>query len=197
MSQLETLLVTLSEPTPQSLWQLRNELLADGYPVDSPALVVLGHAFDFLNELEARMTAQGYTELASLLDIGAVGMVALQNLVDGDPDTEEFWQRFFLGVLSEGLIIAASRQYIKGAKAEVQALFQLHAWGIHEALWQLSLEQQPDLDGNGRSQTLAQLFDPIWDEETESMAKAALLGRLYQVLLLVYLSEQKRLENED
>lgn len=190
MSQLETLLISVSEPTPQSLWQLRNELLRDGYSVDSVALVVLSHAFDFLNELEARLTAQGYTELASTLNIGAGGTAALQALTAGDMDAPDFWRQFLLGALGEGLTVMASRQYIKGAKADVQALLQSHAWLLYDALWQLSVEQQPDLDGNGRSQTLAQLFDPIWDDETESMAKAALLGRLYQILLLVYLSEE-------
>lgn len=187
----ETLFANLSEPTPQSLWQLRNELLCAGFLADSLALITLNHVFDFLNELEARLTAQGFTELASLLDMGAVGTVALQNLVDGDVNTDEFWQRFLLGALGEGLIIAASRQYIKGAKAEVQALFQNHAWILYEALWQLSVMQQPDLDENGRAQSLTELFAPIWNEQTESMAKAALLGRLYQILLLVYLNQER------
>jgi hypothetical protein len=185
----ETLFTNLSKPSPQSLWQLRDELLCDGVPVDSSLIMILGHAFDFLNELEARLTAQGYTELASMLDMGALGMVALQNLVDGGAGTDEFLQRFLLGALSEGLMIAASRQYIRGARAEVHALFQNHAWILHEAFWQLSVTQRPELDGNGRSATLATLFDPIWDNQTEPMAKAALLGRLYQILLLVHLSD--------
>jgi len=196
MSQLETLLISVSEPTPHSLWRLRNELLRDGLLADSTALIVLSHAFDFLNDLESRLTAQGFTELASTLNIGEGGTAALQALTAGDMDAPDFWRQFLLGALGEGLNVLASRQYIKGAKADVKALLQSHAWILYDALWQLSVAQQPDLDENGRSQTLSQLFDPIWDDETEPMAKAALLGRLYQILLLVYLS-QESLETGD
>lgn len=183
----EKLMTAVTQPTPHALWQLRSDLLAGGAAPDAPALVVLSHAFAFFTELSARMTAQGFTELASMLDIGAVGTVALQNLVDGDTAKGEFWQRLLLGALSEGLMVLASRQYIKGAKAEVEALFQNHAWILADLLWRFSQARQPALPNTGRAQTIDRLFAPIWAEPTEPMAKAALIGRLYQMMLLANL----------
>ena len=100
----------LSQPTPEALIGLQGALLALGAEGEAGerALEVTGHFFRYLSDLRSKLTSRDYSELASRLDIGAVGAVALENLVAGEP--EAFWKRLIVGGLAEVLMVAASRQ---------------------------------------------------------------------------------------
>ncbi len=54
----ETLVLTLSEPYPEKLWQLRSDLLGMDIDIDHPSLKVLDYFYLFLNELIATSTAR-------------------------------------------------------------------------------------------------------------------------------------------
>jgi hypothetical protein len=143
---------------------------------------VAGHFYIYLSELQSKISARDYSELASRLDIGAVGAVALENLFTGDK--EEFWQRLLLGGLGEGLMVGASRQYIKGWQIEAGLVHSHAVWYLTEALWSISGEMQPDLAPEKRWQAIHSLLAPIQAPDVPAADKAALLGRVFQVLLL-------------
>ena len=178
----------LTVPTPDALVLLQGALLAseqEGEAVQR-ALEIAGRFHSYLSELQSKITARQYSELASLLDIGAVGAVALENmLAAGEGD---WWQRLLLGGVAEALMIGASRQYIKAWEAETGPVHAGAAWYLAEALWSASKEMQPDLPAQERMQAVQALLDPAYDAQVPGPEKAILLGRVYQTLLVAYLA---------
>jgi hypothetical protein len=178
----------MSRPTPQALVELQGALLTSGQRGDvvERALEVTGRFYAYLSDLESKIAARDYSELASRLDIGAVGAVALENVVAGQG--EEFWKRLLLGGIGEGLMVAASRQYIKGWQIETGLVHAHAAWYLAEALWRASGEMQPDLPAEQRWQAIQSLLAPAYDADVPAPEKAVLLGRIFQILLLTYLA---------
>lgn len=178
----------LSLPTPEKLVAFQGALLASGHQGEAldRVLEVTGHFYSYLSELQSKIAALEYSELASRLDIGAVGVVALENVLDAEQ--EVFWQRLLLGGLAEGLMVAASRQYVKGWQVETGPVHSQAAWYLTEALWRASLEMQPDLPPEQRWQAIQALLAPAYDPETPAPDRAVLLGRIFQMLLVTHLA---------
>jgi hypothetical protein len=184
----EALLSILSQPTPAALVALQGALLASshrGEAVDC-ALKIAGRFHAYLCELQSKITARDYSELASRLDIGAVGAVAMENMIASEGET--FWKQFLLGGIGESLMVAASRQYIKAWETETGLIHTCAAWHLAEALWRASSEMQPDLPFEQRWEAIQSLLAPIDDPDVPSPDKAALLGRIFQMLLLTYMA---------
>lgn len=184
----DTVASILTQPTPEALVALQGALLAlEGQEeaVDE-ALQAAGHFYSYLSELQSKVTARAYSELASLLDIGAVGAVAVENLIAGEG--HDLWRRLLLGGIGEGLMVGASRQYIKGWQVEAGLVHSEAAWYLGEALWRTSRRMQPDLPAEERWQAIERLLAPARDPDTPASALALLLGRIFQVLLLSHLA---------
>ena len=176
----------LTQPSPQSLVAIQGMLLARSEETAvAPALELAGRFFEYLSELQSKLTARQYSELASRLDIGAVGTVALDNILFAQE--EHRWPSLLLGALGEGLMVAASRQYIKGWETELRAVHARAAWYLAEALWRTSREMQPDLSAGERWQAIQSLLAPVYEDRLPPSAQSLLLGYIYQVLLAVYL----------
>jgi hypothetical protein len=191
MNIQESLTAVLTHPSTDTLWQLRANLLQAGLPATSPVWRVLDKFYAFINELSASMSAHEYSKLATLLDIGAVGGVAIQNLLESDIEKEDLWKRLLAGGIGEGLMVLASRQYVKGAKAGMMGVCRATAWTLYDEFWQLSAQMQPDLDPTARRLLIDNLLAGIHDDSLSEVVKIALNGRLFQILLLTHLSAQK------
>jgi hypothetical protein len=178
----------LAGPTPDALVALQGALLAFGQQDEAAAraLGVAGRFYEYLCELHSKIAARDYSELASRLDISAVGAVALENILAAEQDS--FWQRLIMGGLAEGLMVAASRQYVKGWEVETGVTHTCAAWYLAEALWRASEEMQPDLSGEQRWQAIQSLLAPAHDAEVPAPDKAVLLGRVFQMLLITHIS---------
>jgi hypothetical protein len=178
----------LSQPTPEALVALQGALLACGQEDETVerALKVAGHFYDYLSDLQSKIAARDYSEMASRLDIGAVGAVALENVLSAEKDS--FWQKLVLGGLGEGLMVAASRQYIKGWRVETGLVHSHAAWVLTEALWYASREMQPGLSSEQRWQAIQSLLAPAHDPGVPAPEKAMLLGRIFQILLITHLA---------
>ena len=137
------------------------------------------------------MSAHEYSKLASLLDIGAVGGVAAQSLIESDLTAADFWKRLLAGGFSESLMVLASRQYVKAFKAEIASICHSAAWYLFGQLWQLSARYQPELEPPARRQHIETLLAPIRQKEIDDTVKAILIGRLFQILLLLNLSVER------
>lgn len=186
MNLPESLSTVITDPTPEALRQLQGDLLSQGLPPDAPIMTILDAFHNFLIELVASATAREYSHFASLLDMGAIGGVAIQNLLESR-DSDGWWQRMLVGGLSESLMILAARQYVKAWENEMSSDYAQAAWVLYRHYWQLSVDMQPDLDTEMRRRLVDELLAPIHDQETSGTAKAALLGRLFQLLLLANL----------
>jgi hypothetical protein len=183
MTVQDALQSILSRPTPQGLRALQGALLAsvrDGEALEQ-ALALSGQFHAYLCELESKITARDYSELASRLDIGAVGAVALENVVAGQG--HEIWQRLLLGGLGESLMVAASRQYIRAWETETGLVHTCAAWHLTQALWHTSCRLQPDHPSTERWEAIQALLAPAHDPAVPGPAKALLLGRIFQLLL--------------
>jgi hypothetical protein len=181
-----SLTAMLSRPAPDSLWLLRADLLESGLDPDSRPLAILDAFYHFLNRLVASSTAREYSHFASILDMAALAGVAVQNLID-EEDSEDWWRRFVVGAISEGMMVLAARQYVKAWEEEMRAGRNTAAWYLAQEYWSLSVDLQPALPSGKRRQLVEQLFAPIADDQVDGTVKAGLLVRLFQILLLVRL----------
>jgi hypothetical protein len=180
----------LTEPTPADLLALQTRLLAaeiDPTRSDAArrALEVAREFHAYLSELEAKFGAREYSELASMLDVGAVGVVALENLTEAG---EALLKRLLLGGLSEILMVFASRQYVKAWSRELRPIHMQAVWFLRGELWQLSVTGRPDISTEERAALVDGLLAPALDEDAADEVHVALLGRLFQVLLVIHLA---------
>jgi hypothetical protein len=174
----------VNEPTPDALVALQGAMLASGQQGEGvgEVLEIAGRFHAYLCELQSKIAAKEYSEFASRLDIGAVGAVAVENMMANRG--EELWQSLLLGGLGESLMVAASRQYIKAWETETGLIHNCALWYLREALWRASSEMQPGLPSEQRWQAIQSLLAPVHDPDVPAPDKAALLGRIFQMLLL-------------
>lgn len=189
MKVRERLAEALQSPSADHLWLLRGDLLEAGVNHDAPVLRVVSEFSRFLDELAGSTNSKEYSELASLLDIGAVGGVVLERLTD-PKDAEELALRLFSGLVSEGLMVLATRQHVKSWECELDNVYRAAAWYLFDELWRWSLALKPDLDRTERRGLIDRLLAPARSPESDGLHKAALLGHLFQLLLLSYLSRE-------
>lgn len=173
----------LSKPDPESLWELKCMLLESDLANSHPLLVIIDHFFEFMNDLVAGSTAREYSHVASLLDIGAVAGVALENLVGGE-GSNELWKRFALGAASEAMMVLAARQYVKAWEEETDAIYNSAVWFLKQAYWNLSQELQPELPSRYRTKFTNELVNSLKSDQIRGIVKAGLIIRLFQILLI-------------
>lgn len=173
----------LTRPNPDNVWDLYGCLLSIGLADADAPVRILETFHHYLCDLQSRATAQQFSELASRLDISAVGGVAIENLLGGK--SGDLLKKFFLGAISESLMVLASRQYIKGWQTELHSTHCQAAWFLSKELWRISAAMQPELAPEQRWEEILKLFKPVRDPETPNSVKASLLGYLFQFLLIV------------
>jgi len=183
-----TLAAVLTQPTPHALWDLRADLLALSDRLPSTRREEVDWTLDiarefhrYAAELRSKMTAREYSQLASRMDIGSVGMLAVQDLAT---EREHLLESLFLGGLSEGLMVLATLQYVKAWEAEMALVHEQAVWWLFEGLWRLSSEFRPEMATDERQRLIDALLSPARSEETEPAVKATLLVRLFQALLV-------------
>jgi hypothetical protein len=181
----------LCSPTARELWTLRAVLLEAGVPAESPVWETLTEFQAFLDELATSTSSQQYSELASRLDISAVGGIVFEQLLEPER-AGDLCLRLLTGVLSEGLMILATRQHVKAWAGELAAVHRRAAWFLYEGLWRWAERRKPDLAAVQRRRLLDRVFAPLHAADTDDFSKATLLGLLFQVLLLSHLSEAMR-----
>ena len=151
----------------------------------SLALAVLDDFYDYIVELQGKLDAHAFAELASKLDIGAVGGVVLDNIFDAG---KHLMRRLVIGGLSETLMVLASRQYVKAYNRDLDSMHRQSAWRVRSHLWRLSAANRPELADETRTALVDALLAPVLEEDNPSELRAILLGRLFQVLLLCYVT---------
>ncbi len=188
MNMLSTALHTvLRQPSPAALVALQEALLAGAAPSTDRdrCLALAGQFHRYLLELQTRLTARQYSELASWLDMTAVGLVAFEELIRG---TATGWRDLLIGLASEGAMVLGSRQYIKAWAVEVGPIHEDATWSLREALWRLSEEMQPELPAEQRLAAVRSTLPASLDQAQHSV-RSVVLGRLFQTLLLVRVTQ--------
>jgi len=175
----------LTEPDSESLWQLRGSLLERGATQDSPLMKVVREFSLFLDRFATATSSRDLNHLASKLDMSAIGGVVLENLFEGR-ESKELALRLLTGGISEGLMVLASRQYVRAQEGELLALFRETAWILDRELWRWSTEVNPSLVGGERRKLIDGLVAPLFDHSVTNPVKAVIVGRVFQVLLLAH-----------
>ncbi len=106
------------------------------------------------------------------------------------PNAKNLAMRVLTGGLSEGLMVLASRQYVRAQEGELAALFRGVAWTLYHRLWQWTAETNPQLESSERRRLLDRITEPLCDSEAPDAVKAVLAGRLFQVLLVGHLTDE-------
>ncbi len=175
----------LSPPTAETLWRLRADLLQRGLPPDTRVWRVLGEFQGYLDRLATSTSSREYSHLASKLDIAAVGGVVLEQAFESRRGGDLGF-RILSGLLSEGLMVLATRQHVKAWEGELAAVYRSAAWYLYGELWRWAEQRKPDLPAAERRRLLDALFEPVRSPETGGFYKAVLLGHLFQLLLVAY-----------
>jgi hypothetical protein len=183
----------LTKPGACDLLAMQSVLLAweekTGAPVEgeriAAALTLLEDFYVYLVGLESKLEAHTFAELASKMDMGAVGVVIAGSIRSAG---DQLLERVLMGGLSETLMVLASRQYIKAFDRDLEAFFLQVAWQLRAHLWRFSAARRPELTPEDRATLIDALLASILDTKTPSGAKPIVLGCLFQVLLLGLLS---------
>jgi len=192
MSVMEALVAALNKPTPAGLYALGGTLReqrlsapADAAPALDLALELCAGFYAFLSDVQAKTTAEEYNKVASLLDLGSVGTVALQNVL---AEPEHRVRRLLMGSLSETLMMIGSLQYVKAWEREAQAHNEQAAWRLYDALWALSVRGQPDLPPAERRRAVETLLAPCLDPNLKRPQQTVYVGWLFQFALVTALA---------
>lgn len=185
----DSLSAVLTAPTCEALWRLRADLLEMRHPAGSEVWSLLREFHDYLDKLATTTSARDFSHLASKLDISAISGVILERVAERGEASERAL-RFLSGLVSEGLMALATRQHVKAWSAELDAVFRSAAWRLYERLWRWTERRTPDLPHDRRRKLIESLMSPMSSDAAGGMAKAVLVGRLYQILLLWTLAQE-------
>jgi hypothetical protein len=178
----------LSLPTAETLWRLRADLLERGLPPDAGVWAVIDEFRRYLDQLATSTSSREYSHLASKLDVAAVGGVVLEQAFESRGGGDLGF-RILSGLLSEGLMVLATRQHVKAWEGELAAVYRSAAWYLYGELWRWAERKKPDLPAAERRRLLDALFEPVHSTQTGGFYKAVLLGHLFQMLLVSYLMD--------
>jgi hypothetical protein len=183
----------LAKPCTRDLLSMQSILLSWEGTKDAPlaaeqvatALSVLGDFYCYLVGLESKLEAHAFAELASKMDMGAVGGVVAENMLGAG---EKLLERILIGGMSEALMVLASRQYVKAFTRELEAFYQQVTWQLRAHFWRFSAARRPGLAPSERAALIDSLFAPVLNDRAPGNAKPLVLGCLFQLLLLGSLS---------
>jgi len=187
----ESLALILTAPSAEAVWRLRGDLLASGKPTDGRLLQLLGAFHDYLDRLATGMSSRDHSQLASKLDISAISGVILEHLAEAS-DSPKLGLNLVAGALSEGLMALATRQHVKAWEGELAAVHRSAAWVLYDELWRWTEERNPGIEAAGRRELLDQLLAPALDPAQPGLLRAALICRLFQILIAAGVAAEAR-----
>lgn len=184
----------MAKPSASDLLSMQSVLLAWEERADSgaararitAALELLESFHSYLVCLESKLEAHAFAELASKMDMGAVGVVIAQNIRGAG---DQLMEKVLMGSLGEALMVMASRQYVKAFHRDLESFCRQITWQLRAHLWRFSAARRPDIPPQDRASMIEALFSPIVASEASNAAKPLFLGLLFQILLLASVSE--------
>jgi hypothetical protein len=189
MPLIEALSRTLSYPTTENLWQLRAELLESGVPPGSRVWTILGEYQRFLEQVRTSTESRQYSELASQLDIASISGIVVERFLEPQ-SARALALSVISGILSEGLMAAATRQHVKAWKAGLASVCAGSAWFLYEEMWHWARRKKPELNAGERRRLLDLLFAPVCSANPGDAGTFQLIGSLFQLLLISEVADE-------
>ena len=184
----ESLALILTAPCADAVWLLRGDLLEAGTPAEGRLLALLGAFHDYLDRLATGMSSRDHSQLASKLDISAISGVILERLAEVS-DSPKLGLNLVAGAVSEGLMALATRQHVKAWEGELAAVHRSAAWVLYDELWRWTGERNPEIPALERRELLDRLLAPALDPKQPGLLRAALICRLFQILVAAGVTE--------
>ena len=107
------------------------------------ALAAVTRFHAFASEVKGFVVSRDLSQKASLFDIGSIGILAVENVLTAE---RKSLFRIMMSGLSGGLAFAASRQYIYGSTAVLDALYRTNSAALYDDLWALATEIRGPLE---------------------------------------------------
>jgi hypothetical protein len=177
-STLRRILIT---PTADDLWQLQADLLALGQESTTKAREVAGRFYSCVRDMESKIASRSASRWAAVLQTAAVTSVGLQEMI---AEREAPLKRIFASGVTAMLEVGAATKSVQAWEEEASLMYYDVAWYLYGELWDISLATRPELALRERQAFIDQLLQPIVDSDVTGTARAALLLRLFQVVLL-------------
>lgn len=149
------------------------------------AIHAVSRLHQFTAEIRGFSEQRQAAEVASLFDLSAIGVLAVENVLTAEKIT---LMRLFMSGLSEGLMFLASRQYVKGGTAVLEATYRAHRLEVQDALWSVAMDfREPEgLDGLRQARvTIDEVFVKLDDPGLPVAGKVAVLHILYALVAIV------------
>ncbi|MBI4416061.1 MAG: hypothetical protein HY557_03660 [Euryarchaeota archaeon] len=153
------------------------------------ALGLAGTAYAFVTELRGFEAQKGRSEAASLFDLGAIGVLAVENVLTADKVT---LPRLLMSGLSEALVYLASRQYVAGSREVLHAIYRQHASSMYGELWMLATDHRKRLspqDVRQMQRGIEEFFGRLDGPDIPVEARIVVLFQFYALLLTLRAAE--------
>jgi hypothetical protein len=178
----------LREPSPDELWALHPHLLALDAPEAAPARDLAQMFYCYLSCVRSKLTSKQYSSLAARFAAGSIGVIAIEEVIEAfRADRHNAIGNLLAAGLASILEGMSTVQHVKAWDTEFASVHEEAVWHLYAALWQLSTETQPDLPFDTRRELIDRLLSPARQSKTESVARMALIIRLFQILLAIRL----------
>lgn len=180
----------LREPSVDALWDLHPHLLAADSPEAEAARDLAGSFYSYLTEVQSKLTSKQYSSVAALLQVAAVGTLGTQDTVEaimsGSPQA---MGELLTGGLAAIMETVSNFQIVKAWETEFASTHDAAVWDLYGALWRISAELQPDLTAEKRQALINGLLAPARNSDLDGSIRAALIIRLFQLLLAIRLAQ--------
>ena len=149
------------------------------------ALASVGRFHTFAAEVNGFVVSRDFSTKASLFDIGSIGVLAVENVLTAE---RKSLFRILMSGLSEGLAFVASRQYIYGSTAVLDALYRTNSAALYDDLWALAMEIRGPLDEKTAREVqlgLDGFFKQLAEPGVPVDRRVAAIYQMYGILVLV------------
>ena len=153
------------------------------------ALAAVARFHTFASEVRGFVVSRDFSAKASLLDVGSIGVLAVENVLTAE---RKSLFRLLMSGLSEGLAFAASRQYIYGSTAVLDALYRTNSAALYDDLWALATEiRGPMTEKVAREvqQGLDGFFKQLAEPGLSVDRKVAAVYQMYGILVLLWCAD--------
>lgn len=179
-SMRSTLERILTAPVPEDVWQLQKDLLALGGEAARQSREVASELYSCLRSMQSKTASRSASRRGAALGTAAVASVSLQEMFAAQEDP---LKGLLAGGLTAMLEVGSAFESAQAWEVEASLMYYDFAWYLYGELWDISLTARPELSVAQRQACTDLLLKPVMDREVADATKAALLVRLFQVVL--------------
>ncbi len=182
------ILQILSDPSPEHVWTLQPYLLTLATPEADATRDLARTFYCYMSSVRSKLTSKQYSELAARLAASSIGVIALHEMIQVlRSDRRHTFDTLLTGGLSSVLEAISTLQHVKAWNIELVSVYEEAIWNLYGALWQFSVEMQPELSAEQRQALIDHLMAAVRHADLNPLARVVVVVRLFQILLVLRL----------